>query len=57
MIIRDQKIIAAEQAGPFNAGDHAYFLAPPQKIHTLDLLFSPADEHADQTDAEGGLDK
>jgi cell volume regulation protein A len=49
MVVRDEKIIAAEHAGAFGAGDYAYFLAPPRKIHLLDALFLPADAQPDPT--------
>jgi hypothetical protein len=52
MIVRDMKIIRAERAGPFSAGDYADFVAPPQKIQALDAFLTPAEEPADPPAAE-----
>jgi cell volume regulation protein A len=44
LIVRDQKILQAGDAGPLKADDYAYLLAPPDQIHALDGLFVARDE-------------
>ncbi len=39
-VIRDQNIIEAKDAGPLQAKDYAYFLAPPDRVSRLDQLFA-----------------
>lgn len=39
-VIRDQHILEAKDAGPFQANDYAYFLAPPDRVSRLDQLFA-----------------
>lgn len=39
-IIRDQNILMPKDAGPLQANDYAYFLAPPERVGRLDQLFA-----------------
>jgi cell volume regulation protein A len=39
MVVRDQHVIAAADAGGIREGDYAYFLAPPEKARALDRFF------------------
>ncbi|MFG1479401.1 potassium/proton antiporter [Xanthobacter sp. V4C-4] len=41
MVVRDGQTLTPEAAGPLAAGDYAYVLAPPQRVHGLDRLFRP----------------
>lgn len=43
-IIRDQNILMASDAGPLQADDYAYFLAPPERVGRLDQLFTAHEE-------------
>jgi cell volume regulation protein A len=43
MVVRDETIMAPEQAGPLRADDYVYLLAPPERAYRLDRLFA-ADE-------------
>jgi cell volume regulation protein A len=38
-VVRDREIIAPDAAGPLKPGDYAYFLAPQDRLRTLDQLF------------------
>ncbi|MDX2223832.1 MAG: potassium/proton antiporter [Rhodospirillaceae bacterium] len=38
-VVRDQQIITPDSAGALAAGDYAYFLAPQDRLRTLDQLF------------------
>lgn len=39
-VIRNQNIIMEKEAGPLQANDYAYFLAPPDRVARLDQLFT-----------------
>ncbi|HVY59227.1 MAG TPA: potassium/proton antiporter [Xanthobacteraceae bacterium] len=39
LVVRDERVFGAEEAGPIREGDHAYFLAPPEKARALDRFF------------------
>jgi potassium/hydrogen antiporter len=39
LVVRDQRVLSAEEAAEIREGDHAYFLAPPEKAHALDRFF------------------
>ena len=50
LLVRNDRVMSPEEAGELRANDHAYFLAPPWRIHLLDRLFAlPADVEADQS--------
>jgi cell volume regulation protein A len=40
-IVRNNEILAPDQAGRFQAGDYGYFLANPNRVQRLDRLFAP----------------
>ncbi len=44
MIVRDGRIVVANDTHTLRAGDYAYLLAPPGRVHRLDWWFAPADE-------------
>ncbi|HMA75301.1 MAG TPA: potassium/proton antiporter [Xanthobacteraceae bacterium] len=39
LVVRDQRVLAAAEADEIREGDHAYFLAPPEKAQALDRFF------------------
>ncbi|MBO0753767.1 MAG: potassium/proton antiporter, partial [Bradyrhizobiaceae bacterium] len=39
LVVRDQQVLAAADAGAIREGDYAYFLAPPEKAQALDRFF------------------
>lgn len=39
LVVRDQHVLAAADAGAIREGDFAYFLAPPEKARALDRFF------------------
>ncbi len=39
LVVRDQHVLAAAEAGEIREGDYAYFLAPPEKARALDRFF------------------
>ncbi len=39
LVVRDQHVLAAAEAGGIREGDFAYFLAPPEKARALDRFF------------------
>jgi len=39
LVVRDQHVLAAAEAGGIREGDYAYFLAPPEKARALDRFF------------------
>jgi potassium/hydrogen antiporter len=39
LVVRDQHVLAAADAGAIREGDFAYFLAPPEKTRALDRFF------------------
>lgn len=44
MIVRDERVMLPDEAGPLQAGDTAYFLAPPGDVYRLDWLFAEGAE-------------
>lgn len=44
MVVRESRVQTPEQAGALQAGDYAYFLAPPGDVHRLDWLFAEPTE-------------
>lgn len=44
MVVRDEKILLPDEAGPARPGDTAYFLAPPGEVYRLDWLFAEGHE-------------
>lgn len=44
LVVRHGAVLTPEAAGDIQAGDHAYFLAPPGRVFRLDWLFAPAEE-------------
>ncbi|MBI3171809.1 MAG: potassium/proton antiporter [Hydrocarboniphaga effusa] len=41
LVVREQAVLQPEQAGRLRVGDHAYLLAPPDRVERLDRLFAP----------------
>jgi cell volume regulation protein A len=39
LVVRDRHVLSATEADDIRAGDHAYFLAPPEKARALDRFF------------------
>ena len=39
LVVRDEDVFTAAEAGPIKQGDHVYFLAPPEKAQALDRFF------------------
>lgn len=39
LVVRDERVLAAAEAGPIKPGDHIYLLAPPEKAQVLDRFF------------------
>ncbi len=39
LVVRDEHVLTAAEAGDIREGDHAYFLAPPEKAKSLDRFF------------------
>ncbi len=39
LVVRDEEVFTATEAGLIRQGDHVYFLAPPQKAPALDRFF------------------
>ena len=39
LVVRDEEVFTAAEAGPIRQGDHVYFLAPPEKAQALDRFF------------------
>jgi cell volume regulation protein A len=39
LVVRDEEVVTAAEAGPIRQGDHVYFLAPPEKAEALDRFF------------------
>ena len=44
LIVRDGSILAQDAARQPQAGDYAYLLTPPDRVHRLDWLFLPPEE-------------
>jgi cell volume regulation protein A len=40
LIVRDEKVFTPEEATAVREGDHVYFLAPPERVQTLDRFFA-----------------
>jgi potassium/hydrogen antiporter len=47
LVVRNRQVWTPEQAGPLEAEDYAYFLAPPGRVNRLDWLFSEPHEAAE----------
>lgn len=43
LVLREGEAVAAADAGPLEANDFAYFLAPRNRLRLLDRIFSPVD--------------
>jgi cell volume regulation protein A len=39
LVVRDEQVLTAGEAGAIREGDHVYFLAPPERAQTLDRFF------------------
>jgi cell volume regulation protein A len=39
LVVRDERVYTPEEAGVVRAGDHVYFLAPPERAQALDRFF------------------
>lgn len=39
LVVRDEAVFTAGEAGAIRQGDHVYFLAPPEKAQALDRFF------------------
>lgn len=44
LVVREEQVLEPEQAGRLREGDHAYLLAPPDRVERLDRLFAPREE-------------
>ncbi|MEA2982403.1 MAG: potassium/hydrogen antiporter [Alphaproteobacteria bacterium] len=40
LVVRDERVHTPEEAGAVRAGDHVYFLAPPDRVQALDRFFA-----------------
>lgn len=40
LVVRDDRVNTAEEAGAVREGDHVYFLAPPDRVQALDRFFA-----------------
>jgi cell volume regulation protein A len=40
LVVRDERVLSAPEAGEVREGDYAYFLAPPEKARALDRFFA-----------------
>jgi len=40
LVVRDERVLTPEEAGQVRAGDHVYFLAPPDRVQALDRFFA-----------------
>jgi cell volume regulation protein A len=47
MVVRAGSIALPDQAGPLQADDYAYFLAPPGRVYRLDWLFAVGQDAAE----------
>jgi cell volume regulation protein A len=54
LIVRDEKVFTPEEASTVREGDHVYFLAPPDRVQTLDRFFAeqPALSAPDESPVE-----
>jgi cell volume regulation protein A len=41
LVVRNDEVLAPEEAGPLRPGDYAYFLVPPDRVLRFDRYFSP----------------
>lgn len=48
LIVRNEAILSAAEAGALRAGDYGYFLAPPERVGRLDRLFAPTGGYLDE---------
>jgi cell volume regulation protein A len=44
LVVRDERVLTAEEAGQVRAGDHVYFLAPPGRVQALDRFFAESSQ-------------
>jgi cell volume regulation protein A len=44
LVVRQERVLAAAEAGALKSGDHVYLLTPSQRAHLLDRLFAAPDE-------------
>lgn len=44
LVVRGNEVLESHEAGDFQAGDYAYFLAPPLRVNRLDRLFASTGE-------------
>jgi len=44
LVVRNRQVWTPEQAGPLQADDYAYYLAPPGSVNRLDWLFAEGSE-------------
>jgi cell volume regulation protein A len=40
LVVRNDQVLTPEEAGTVRAGDHVYFLAPPDRVQALDRFFA-----------------
>jgi potassium/hydrogen antiporter len=40
LVVRNDGVLTPEEAAPVRAGDHVYFLAPPDRVQALDRFFA-----------------
>jgi cell volume regulation protein A len=40
LVVRDERVHTPEEAAGVREGDHVYFLAPPERVHSLDRFFA-----------------
>jgi cell volume regulation protein A len=40
LVVRDERVLTPEEAGPVREHDYVYFLAPPDRAHLLDRFFA-----------------
>ncbi len=52
LVVRDDRVHTPEEAATVRAGDHVYFLAPPDRVQALDRFFA---ERPPQASAEADL--
>ena len=43
LVVREGRILSAEEAGALVSGDYVYILAPPRRVHQLDRFFVEAE--------------
>ena len=52
LVIRDERVLTAAQAGPAKHGDYVYVLAPPERARALDRFFIDLDAFPPAVDPE-----